>query len=143
MTYLYQDYLAHHGVKGQKWGVRRYQDEDGTYTKQGMKRLQKDAKKDAERYARAQAYYGEGAGNRRKAIKNELSEKMKDPKYKEEFDKWLSVQDMSKHQKAATRERHTRDTATATKKTARKASIFLLSNGPTLVRVARAMTGMI
>ena len=24
-------YLAHHGVKGQKWGVRKYQNEDGSY----------------------------------------------------------------------------------------------------------------
>ena len=28
-------YLAHHGIKGQKWGVRRYQDTDGTYTAAG------------------------------------------------------------------------------------------------------------
>ena len=30
--------LYHHGIKGQKWGVRRYQNDDGTYTKEGMKR---------------------------------------------------------------------------------------------------------
>jgi len=30
--------LCHHGIKGQKWGVRRYQYEDGTYTELGKKR---------------------------------------------------------------------------------------------------------
>ncbi len=31
-------YLAHHGIKGQKWGVRRYQNPDGTLTDEGRKR---------------------------------------------------------------------------------------------------------
>lgn len=31
-------YLAHHGVKGQKWGVRRFQNEDGSLTDKGVKR---------------------------------------------------------------------------------------------------------
>ena len=29
------DELYHHGVKGQKWGVRRYQNEDGSLTAEG------------------------------------------------------------------------------------------------------------
>lgn len=30
--------IYHHGVKGQKWGVRRYQNKDGSLTPQGVKR---------------------------------------------------------------------------------------------------------
>lgn len=30
--------LYHHGIKGQKWGVRRYQNSDGTLTDEGRKR---------------------------------------------------------------------------------------------------------
>ena len=35
-------YLAHHGIKGQKWGVRRYQNEDGTLTEAGKQRYYDD-----------------------------------------------------------------------------------------------------
>lgn len=31
-------YLAHHGIKGQRWGIRRFQNEDGTLTAKGQKR---------------------------------------------------------------------------------------------------------
>lgn len=31
--------LVHHGIKGQKWGVRRYQNKDGSLTAEGRRRL--------------------------------------------------------------------------------------------------------
>lgn len=37
------DVLTHHGILGQKWGVRRYQEEDGTLTSLGKKRYLGDA----------------------------------------------------------------------------------------------------
>lgn len=37
--------LYHHGIKGQKWGVRRYQNEDGTLTDAGRKRVASLSKK--------------------------------------------------------------------------------------------------
>lgn len=39
------DYIAHHGIKGQKWGVRRYRNEDGTLTSAGKKRLSKESRR--------------------------------------------------------------------------------------------------
>ena len=35
----------HHGVKGMKWGVRRYQNADGSLTSAGQKRLYKKVKR--------------------------------------------------------------------------------------------------
>ena len=37
--YTYDEYLYHWGVKGMKWGVRRYQNKDGSLTSDGKKRL--------------------------------------------------------------------------------------------------------
>ena len=45
------DELYHHGIKGQKWGIRRYQNEDGSLTYRGKMRYIKDSE-------RASKYYG-------------------------------------------------------------------------------------
>ena len=34
-------YLAHHGIKGQRWGVRRFQNPDGSLTEKGKRRMKK------------------------------------------------------------------------------------------------------
>lgn len=36
-----ESYLAHHGILGQKWGVRRFQNVDGSYTAAGKERYGK------------------------------------------------------------------------------------------------------
>lgn len=112
--YTYPDYLAHYGVKGMKWGVRRFKEKlaDG--------RQRRMAKHDAKEYARAKMFYGEGAGNRRKLIKNTVEQRRKnDKRYGDYFDKYYSEQDMSKHASAAKRERVARSSAKTTAKTAR------------------------
>lgn len=35
------DFVAHHGILGMKWGVRRFQNADGSLTSAGLRRYQK------------------------------------------------------------------------------------------------------
>lgn len=39
------DFLAHHGIIGQRWGIRRYQNRDGSLTSEGKQRYRTDGDK--------------------------------------------------------------------------------------------------
>ena len=46
------NYLCHWGIKGMKWGVRRYQNSDGTLTPAGKKRYASEKSKEYDRVSR-------------------------------------------------------------------------------------------
>lgn len=51
----YPTYLIHYGIEGQKWGVRRFQNEDGTYTSEGLERRKALLESGGSRYSIRQA----------------------------------------------------------------------------------------
>lgn len=70
----YASYLAHWGIKGQQWGVRRYQYEDGGLTPEGLERYRysnransrlerKIIRKMDRNESKRQAYEAEAMGN--------------------------------------------------------------------------------
>lgn len=79
---VHKNYLMHHGVKGQKWGIRRYQNPDGSLTPEGEKELEKEYK-NAEFAANYMAKIVQEKRNNSKTIK--LYPK-NDPKFKQEIE---------------------------------------------------------
>lgn len=53
----WREELYHHGIKGQKWYVRRFQNEDGTLTDAGKRRLLKFQKRSDEAKESTNIYY--------------------------------------------------------------------------------------
>lgn len=130
------DELAHFGVMGMKWGVRK-----GDYPGASSS-VNKEARKDAEESARAKQFYGEGAGTRRKLIKATVEGKSrKITGYKEAFDHHLANQDTSKHASKAISERHRKNAVKSTTKTARGVRHILNGNSQYASLAAAMLVG--
>lgn len=50
----YPDFLVHYGIKGQQWGIRRFQNEDGTLTEEGKARYN-EGRPESETWKRSDA----------------------------------------------------------------------------------------
>ena len=111
-----EDFLVHFGVKGMHWGIRKDRGSSGA----ASPKVDRDAAKDAKEFARAQMFYGEGAGTRRKLINKSVEYKRNTvPGYKQAFDKHFASQDMSRHATKAVNERSRTDKKTSVKRGAK------------------------
>lgn len=104
---IYGDYLSHHGIKGQKWGIRRFQNEDGTLTEAGRKRylkisgekLYKELKKDVHKqrasiHGKANRWmYKTDIGDHSKDLISKRDALEKQYENSEEYKKWLKKDD--------------------------------------------------
>lgn len=84
------DFLAHHGVIGQKWGVRRYQNPDGSLTDEGRRRYLREGSEERVKVDKAAANYADATYKLNNAAENYINKQQRQ-KFKElRADKRLS-----------------------------------------------------
>ena len=84
------DQLEHHGILGQKWGVRRFQRADGTRTAEGKKReklVSSDELKELSAYESARYKYDDSGKKVKKTLKNMSNEELKEASERYDLEK--------------------------------------------------------
>ena len=80
----YTDELYHHGIKGQRWGVRRYQNEDGSLTAEGKKRRISGYKVYEEALGNKREYFRKKTGKKNPSIMDAIRLQKDGIKYSDE-----------------------------------------------------------
>lgn len=94
------DVLAHHGIKGQKWGVRHWQNTDGTFTEAGKKR-----------------YFGNGGGENYKPLTKKEKKQIRKEYRSEQRKRNAELKKINeKHDKAKTENIYSFDSGGATQR---------------------------
>lgn len=78
----YPTYLIHYGVPRQKWGVRRFQNEDGTWTSEGLERRRQYYTEDGELNSKGVKVYNKAIEKMQKSKEGEKYKKVQSDYYK-------------------------------------------------------------
>lgn len=100
-------YLMHHGIKGQKWGVRRFQNEDGSLTPAGRARY--NARESKAKYKQARKEYSKAydkayRSSKSLAVLTRAGRAQRDADIANTYDKAKAVQRAKEEYKSAKKE---------------------------------------
>ena len=94
---MYEVYLSHHGILGMKWGIRRYQNPDGSLTAAGKLRYAPDGNGGYRKLSRSERSAAIKAANKRKeALEKARKTKAEKEKYEKEKNEAIKSGDASK-----------------------------------------------